>query len=158
MNLKSKEARQSFELFKPIPVSSPNSNELLFFLRCLVDLQLKTIAAFLRPELKKVSNNVIDIGAGNSPWKCFLPEGAKYYGLDIESAADFTMRKNDEITYRPFRISHKCYFSERNTSLIVSYKHQRCHSNKSIVMLHKDRSQLLLPPIAHPPCTQPFMP
>lgn len=87
------------ESFKPIPVSSPKDNPRLFFIRCLVDLQLKTIVDFLRPELEKISNNIIDIGAGNAPWRSFLPNGVQYVGLDIETAAEFHMLKNDEIVY-----------------------------------------------------------
>jgi SAM-dependent methyltransferase len=87
------------ELFKPIPVSSPQNNRLLFFMRCLFDLQLKTINDFLLLELEKISNNVVDIGAGNAPWKSYLPNGVKYTGLDIANAADFNMQINEDIVY-----------------------------------------------------------
>jgi len=87
------------ELFKPIPVSSPADNPRLFAIRCLVDLQLKTITEFLRPELAKLSNNVLDIGAGNAPWKSFLSSQVKYTGLDIANAEEFAMRHSEEIVY-----------------------------------------------------------
>jgi SAM-dependent methyltransferase len=87
------------ELFKPIPVSSPKDNQLFFFIRCLFDLQLKTITDFLRPELAHVSNNIIDIGAGNAPWRSFLPKDVKYTGLDIANASKFNMGKSEEIVY-----------------------------------------------------------
>jgi SAM-dependent methyltransferase len=87
------------ESFKPIPVSSPKDNPLLFFVRCLVDLQLKTIVDFLRPALRNVSNNIVDIGAGNAPWRGFLPNGVQYVGLDIENAAEFHMQKNEAVVY-----------------------------------------------------------
>ena len=89
------------ERFKPIPVSSPTSNPLLFSIRSLVDLQLKTITDFLRPELATLTNDIIDIGAGNAPWKSFLPQGVKYTGLDIENANEFAMPNNEEILYYP---------------------------------------------------------
>jgi len=87
------------EALKPIPVSSPKNNPILFFIRCLLDLQLKTITDFLSPELTAISNNILDIGAGNAPWKSFLPDDVKYVGLDIENASEFNMRENDEIIY-----------------------------------------------------------
>ena len=81
MNTKKIHSISGKELFKPIPVSSPEDSPLLFFIRCLVDLQLKTITDFLRPELATLSNDIIDIGAGNAPWKSFLPQGVKYTGF-----------------------------------------------------------------------------
>jgi len=89
------------ELFKPIPVSSPKDNPLLFFIRCLVDLQLKTITDFLVLELSTLTNDILDIGAGNAPWKSFLQPGIKYTGLDIENANEFAMLKNEDIIYYP---------------------------------------------------------
>ena len=87
------------EHLKPIPVSSPEDNPALFYLRCLLDLQLKTIVDFLRPALAGVSRTILDIGAGNSPWKAFLPDGVRYVGLDIANASEFNMRRSDEIIY-----------------------------------------------------------
>ena len=99
MNTNKMHSNSDKELFKPIPVSSPKDNPLLFFIRCLVDLQLKTITDFLRSELATLSNDIIDIGAGNAPWKSFLPQGVKYMGLDIENANEFAMRNSEEIVY-----------------------------------------------------------
>jgi SAM-dependent methyltransferase len=100
MNKKNSFKRDKEQL-KPIPVSSPRDNPVLFYIRCLLDLQLKTIADFLRPELANMSNNILDIGAGNSPWKSLLPDDVKYVGLDIENASEFNMRQNNEIIYYP---------------------------------------------------------
>lgn len=98
---KTRQTERCVESFKPIPVSSPKDNPLLFFVRCLVDLQLKTIVDFLRPKLESVSDNIVDIGAGNAPWRNFLPNGVRYVGLDVENAAEFHMRKNEDIVYYP---------------------------------------------------------
>lgn len=98
MNLK-KKSPEPKEQLKPIPVTSPADNPFLFYIRCLFDLQLKTITDFLRPKLANISNTVLDIGAGNSPWKSFLSEGVQYVGLDTEEANKFNMRKNKEIIY-----------------------------------------------------------
>ncbi|MDD5268394.1 MAG: class I SAM-dependent methyltransferase [Methylococcales bacterium] len=87
------------EQLKPIPVFSPRDNPVLFYIRCLFDLQLKTIVDFLRPELSNILNNILDIGAGNSPWKSFLPNDIEYVGLDIKNAGDFNMRENNEVIY-----------------------------------------------------------
>jgi SAM-dependent methyltransferase len=91
--------KNEIEALKPIPVSSPKDNKYLFFIRCLIDLQLKTIVDFLRPELAKVSNTVLDIGAGNSPWKVYLPKEVTYVGLDIENAKDFNMAQSNDVVY-----------------------------------------------------------
>lgn len=99
MDIKKNTFKHDKEALKPIPVSSPKDNPVLFFIRCLFDLQLKTITDFLRPELASVTNTILDIGAGNSPWKAFLPDEVKYVGLDIENAREFNMRQSDEIVY-----------------------------------------------------------
>lgn len=87
------------EQLKPIPVTSPIDNPILFYIRCLFDLQLKTITDFLRPKLGNICNSVLDIGAGNSPWKSFLGKNVNYIGLDTHAAKDFNIKKNDEIIY-----------------------------------------------------------
>lgn len=87
------------EQLKPIPVTSPADNPILFYIRCLFDLQLKTIVDFLRPKLATISNTVLDIGAGNSPWKSFLGKEVSYVGLDTKAAKDFNMEKSKEIIY-----------------------------------------------------------
>jgi SAM-dependent methyltransferase len=87
------------EQLKPIPVSSPKDKAITFYIRCLFDLQLKTIHDFLRLKLSFLSNTVLDIGAGNSPWKDLLPKEVKYVGLDVENADEFNMLKNDDIVY-----------------------------------------------------------
>lgn len=99
MNLNKNAFKLEQEQLKPIPVSSPKNNPALFYIRCLLDLQLKTITDFLRPELANINHNILDIGAGNSPWKFFLPKNVQYTGLDIESAGEFNMHKSDEIIY-----------------------------------------------------------
>lgn len=81
------------ETFKPISVKNPNVNRFSFFLRCLFDLQLKTIVQFLRPEMQCLpAGRIIDIGAGESPWRDWLPKHCKYQGLDIKNAAEFGMK------------------------------------------------------------------
>jgi len=91
---------QSFnksESFKPISVKSPSVNPLFFWFRCIIDLQLKTIVSFLRPALKQLGGNILDVGAGESPWLKWIFKKASYVGVDLESATDFgmtTVRKN----------------------------------------------------------------
>lgn len=87
------------EQLKPIPVTSPTNNPILFYIRCLFDLQLKTITDFLRPKLANICTSVLDIGAGNSPWKSFLGKNANYVGLDTYVAKNFNMKNNKEIIY-----------------------------------------------------------
>lgn len=87
------------EELKPIPVSSPADGPWAFSLRCLLDLQLKTIVEFLKPRLKALQGEVLDVGAGNAPWKSYLSPEAKYVGLDIDRAAEFNMRPDADIVY-----------------------------------------------------------
>lgn len=89
------------EEFRPIPVTSPVDRPLAFSLRCLVDLQLATIVQYLRPALAGLNGRVIDVGAGESPWRGWLPPHASYQGIDINSAANFRMsvQHHDVIYY-----------------------------------------------------------
>lgn len=80
------------EDFKPIPVTSPVDAPLAFFLRCVVDLQLATLAHYLRPALNELSGAVLDVGAGQSPWRGWLSNDATYQGIDIANATDFGMQ------------------------------------------------------------------
>jgi hypothetical protein len=91
----------SNEQFQPLPVKSPDLNPLKFRMRCFVDLQLKTIAAFLRIEMNSFNpGKIIDVGAGESPWRSWLPNGCTYFGIDIEQAGQFRMsNQNDDVTF-----------------------------------------------------------
>ncbi len=87
------------EAQKPIPVAPPRGAG--FWIRCLIDHQLLTIVRFLRPRLTGVHGSLLDVGAGEAPWRTFLPEGIGYTGLDIEHADDFGMTPNvpDVVSY-----------------------------------------------------------
>lgn len=88
------------EAFKPISVKSPASSPVLFKLRCLVDLQLSTIVANLRPALSRLSGRVLDVGAGESPWRAWLPANTSYQGIDVGNAYEFGMsRGRPDIVY-----------------------------------------------------------
>jgi SAM-dependent methyltransferase len=90
----------SKESFQPLAVKPIEDNILLFKVRCLLDLQLKTIAAFLKPAMIDLpQGTIIDIGAGESPWKSWLPEFCTYRGLDIRHSTEFAMsQRGDAIT------------------------------------------------------------
>src|SRR5215469_17623493 len=93
------------ESVKPIPVSSPDSHPVLYKIRCLVDLQLATIHKYLVPAMQKLQGSVLDVGAGKSPWKTFLPAGCSYQGIDVDNASDYGMgRDRPEIIYYDGRI------------------------------------------------------
>jgi SAM-dependent methyltransferase len=87
------------ESFKPIPVQKPSASPLGFWLRQVVDLQLMTIVRPLRPAMRTLTGKVLDVGAGEAPWREWLPAGATYQGVDIENADDFGMVRADDITY-----------------------------------------------------------
>lgn len=80
------------ETFKPIAVRAPSAGRVRFFLRCLVDLQVGTIARALRPALANLPPGaVLDVGAGESPWREWLPKHCRYVGLDVEHFTAFGM-------------------------------------------------------------------
>lgn len=79
------------EAFKPIPVSDPTRHPWWFRLRCAVDLQLASIAKHLRPALSRLEGSVLDVGAGQAPWRGWLPPGIVYRGVDVENAFEFGM-------------------------------------------------------------------
>src|SRR5437868_1828576 len=84
----------SQEVFQPIAVAPPSHNPLLFKLRCLIDLQLGTITHYLKPAIKDFpGGKIIDIGAGESPWREWLPSHCRYYGLDVKHASEFGMKQ-----------------------------------------------------------------
>ena len=87
------------EKFQPIAVRPPSENRLLFWGRCLVDLQLLTIFLFLRRPLNSCRGRVLDVGAGNAPWRDLLPVGVEYFGVDADISGDFGMVHRSGVTY-----------------------------------------------------------
>jgi SAM-dependent methyltransferase len=88
------------EGFQPIPVESAAGRPVMFWLRCLVDLQLATIAKHLHPALGQLTGDVLDVGAGQAPWRGWLPTTSTYHGIDIATAYEFGMdRCRSDITY-----------------------------------------------------------
>lgn len=95
-----KNSKAPEEDFQPIPVPPPVNHPFLFWLRCLVDLQLGTIVKNLRPALAELTGSVLDVGAGQSPWRTWLPEATSYQGLDVGNAYEFGMqRERPDIVY-----------------------------------------------------------
>lgn len=89
----------SIERTKPIVVKGPKEAPLMFWARQLLDLQLKTIVQCLSKELPELSGKVLDIGAGECPWKYLLRKDAKYQGIDIQSASAFGMKQSGDVIY-----------------------------------------------------------
>lgn len=88
------------EQFQPIAVTSPIQHPLLFRLRCLVDVQLGSIVKLLRPRLASLRGSVLDVGAGESPWRDWLSADTTYHGIDVGNSDDFGMsRERADITY-----------------------------------------------------------
>lgn len=87
------------EAFQPIAVRAPSENRALFWLRCLLDLQLLTIFRFLVRPLSSCRGRVLDVGAGESPWRDLLPAGVEYVGVDADSSCEFGMRRQPGVTY-----------------------------------------------------------
>ena len=87
------------EAFQPVAVRPPSENRLLFWLRCTVDLQLLTIFRFLVLPLSSCRGRVLDVGAGEAPWRDFLAAGVEYVGVDVDLSGEFGMRRQTGITY-----------------------------------------------------------
>lgn len=88
------------EKFQPISVKPPSNSPLLFKMRCWVDLQLGSIVRHLRPEMARLQGKILDVGAGESPWREWLPQGCSYQGIDIVNAGDYGMSTDrPDVTY-----------------------------------------------------------
>ena len=82
------------EQFQPISVKDPALHPWSFRLRCMVDLQLATITRHLRPAISGMTGRILDVGAGESPWRGWLPVGISYVGIDVENSDEFGMAKS----------------------------------------------------------------
>jgi SAM-dependent methyltransferase len=86
------------EAFQPISVRPPESNRLLSRLRCVLDLQLLALYAFLKPRLRPLRGSLLDVGAGESPWREMAPY-VEYVAADAKHADSFGMRQRPDIVY-----------------------------------------------------------
>jgi SAM-dependent methyltransferase len=92
----------SQERFQPISVKPPSISPVAFRMRCWVDLQLGSIVKHLRPAMRLLKGRVLDVGAGESPWREWLPPACTYQGIDIDNPEEFGMRggiRQDVIRY-----------------------------------------------------------
>lgn len=87
------------EAFQPISIRPPSENRMIFRVRCMVDLQLLTVFRFLVPHLGSCRGRVLDVGAGEAPWRELLPVGVEYVGVDVDMSGDFGMRHQSGIIY-----------------------------------------------------------
>lgn len=81
------------EGFKPIPVRAPSSNRLFFIIRCIFDLQMLTVFRFLSRWLSNCKGRVLDVGAGESPWRELFSKDAEYLAVDVYDAEEFGMKQ-----------------------------------------------------------------
>ena len=95
--------RPIHEAFKPIAVRSPDEAPVLFALRRALDLQVLTIDRFLRPRLIDLRGRLLDVGAGEAPWRHLLTR-VDYVGIDVEAADQFGMRRNAGVVYYDGRV------------------------------------------------------
>lgn len=87
------------EAFKPIPVPQIADRPALFWARCCIDLQLLTIFQFLRQPLQSVRGSLVDVGAGQGPWRSLLHPSVKYVAVDVAIASEFGMGQQDGTLY-----------------------------------------------------------
>lgn len=105
------------EAFQPIAVRSPSKSRLLFAIRCLLDLQLLTIYQFLRDNVDSWRGRVLDVGAGEWPWRDLM-KGVEYVGADVDSADEFGMRRNPDIHY--YDVNTLCGYRDLVQSFFTS--------------------------------------
>jgi len=60
---------------------------------------LLTIFRFLVPPLDACRGRLLDVGAGEAPWRDLLPAGVEYVGVDADLSGEFGMRHQSDITY-----------------------------------------------------------
>ena len=89
------------ENFRPISVKDPTKHPALFRLRCIFDLQLATIFRNLNEEISKLVGEqvILDVGAGEQPWKPLALKHGTYLGLDIGTANEFGMAGQKDVVY-----------------------------------------------------------
>lgn len=90
------------EQFQPISNTPPSgfTGKLKFYGRMLLDLQILTIFKDIKKELPAYKGNVLDIGAGQSPYKFLLdPAATRYYGIDIAEANSFGYDNPDVVSF-----------------------------------------------------------
>ena len=87
------------EALRPVVVKSPADSRWEYCARLLADLQFATILRFLRPRLADIRGQLLDVGAGESPWCYWLGEHVLYTGLDVESAESFGMSRRPNVVY-----------------------------------------------------------
>lgn len=87
------------EAFKPIAVKRASDNPALFWARCRIDLQLLTICKFLRKPLLSAKGRLLDVGAGEAPWRDLMSGAVEYIAVDIDSSPAFGMRLREEMRY-----------------------------------------------------------
>jgi len=86
------------EGFRPVSNTPPISftGKLKFYGRMILDLQILTIYRDIKKTIPYFTGNVLDIGAGQSPYKHLLnAQQTKYYGIDIVDAEKFDYNNSD---------------------------------------------------------------
>ena len=90
------------EAWRP-PLMSASQGPAARFLACArrwFDLQAGSIWSDLKPELARASGKVLDVGCGAQPYRCLLPEGADYSGIDtIDAKAHFGYEMPNTLYY-----------------------------------------------------------
>jgi SAM-dependent methyltransferase len=70
----------------------------MFAIRCALDLQMLTVYRFLLSYVRSWKGRVLDVGAGEAPWRDLMNE-VDYVAVDVDRADAFGMRRKPEVTY-----------------------------------------------------------
>jgi SAM-dependent methyltransferase len=85
------------EQFKPFAHKPPvtASGKLVFGIKLLLDFQFRTIYRDLKKTLPLFSGKVLDLGAGNAPFRFLLdPKVTVYTGVDLDTGSFFEPRED----------------------------------------------------------------
>ena len=95
-------AEVAAESWRPplLAVSGGGLRRFLDYVRRWLDLQVGSIWTDLKSELANASGNVLDVGCGAQPYRCLLPPGVSYRGIDTADAkAHFGYEVPDTVYY-----------------------------------------------------------
>ena len=86
------------ESFRPKAHKPPNSfiDSIRYTVRLMLDFQVVSVYRHVKPFLKKVKGNLLDLGCGESPYRFLVDEKCtKYFGVDIVDAGKFDYQRTD---------------------------------------------------------------
>jgi SAM-dependent methyltransferase len=88
------------EDFRPVRNSRSSSplGRVMFAVRLCADLQVATVHAHVKPFLASASGTIVDVGAGDMPYRHLVAPGCRYRPIDTSASNEFDYT-NAEVTH-----------------------------------------------------------